>query len=404
MGRRRKMTAVILLLSICLLNISFCPGAENETYLTSSMNEISSVTQMGALMGIIVKGERLDITDYFDAYLDISYYRTDHSDKKIASVTKYGVVKGKKAGIATIRAYNNSGTEIANRKIEVQEPLLRLPYISDLTQSCNALDYISGTTVSPDLFYSSKPEVAAIDYKTGEISVRKKGKTKITAYFGLNKKSPKISCVLKIRTGTPDMSYYFVDMGNGETKKIKGYFDAAMAKKIYNLVNDYRMQLNSEEGNEKILPFSGAYDDDSASQNALNTVAETRALEASVLFSHIRPMETSYYTAYNEEILCNRNYEEISVLRSLTGKYAGEDMAGGKNYDSAVNAFTTIKTHNTALMGSEYFDGLGVAVFVTNNKTKLTNGEKRQLKYHIVLNYIGPKKPSSNSGAQSIGS
>ncbi len=373
--RSRILGSVLIALSIMLNTLVPCLCAGPET-------------GNGDLVCAVAVRQRADITPYFESYLDIRQYRIDPNSKKIASVTKTGILKGKKAGTAIVRAYNSSGAEIANRKIRVEKPCLRLPFINDLSTTCNAGEYLIGPqddpvlTITPTNYSSSKPKVAVIDSKTGVITMRKKGTTKITAYYGEGKNAAKVSCTLKIKTGKPDMQDYYVDMGNGDKKKVRGYFDDAMAKSLYDLINDYRDQYDDSE----VSRFASDYTSPTNSQNALNLVAQVRALESAVYFSHIRPSERSYYTAFNEDV----------PKQYLTGKYSGEDLIGGKQYDSAASVLYAIKTHDDSHMASKYFDGMGVAVFVTSKKTKLENGIKQNLKYHIVIDYIGPEKPKQD--------
>ena len=391
--RNSFLISLWLVLALSLGIMVPCLGAGPEAFLTSSMNKIALVSKNGSFAGTIAVKEKTDISVYFDNYLDIRKYKVDPGDKRIASVTKTGIVKGKKAGTAVIRAYNSDGKEVANRRIAVEKPVLRLPYIDDLSTKCNAGAYFgTSTTLSANHYTSSKKKVAVIDQDTGDITFLKMGTTRITAFFGEGKNAAKVSCILKVKTGKPEYRDYYVDIGNGDRKKIKGYFDTAMSNKLYTLINDYRAQRSDGE-DSKVKKFPSSYGDNTPSQNALNAIAETRALEAAVLFTHIRPNETSYYTAYNEEKLNDRNDRETVIKSALSGNYAGEDMVGGKNYDSASQLFLAIKTHDTSLMSNEYFNGCGVAVFVTKNKTRLGNGTKQQLKYYAVIDYIGSKKP-----------
>ena len=69
-------------------------------------------------------------------------------------------------------------------------------------------------------------------------------------------------------------SNYTIELANGQTKEVKGYFDDAMAREIFNELNAFRQEngLNALNWN-----------------SAIKVNSDVRAIEIGTYFSHTRP-------------------------------------------------------------------------------------------------------------------
>lgn len=155
---------------------------------------------------VLVKGQKLkDISaSMFAGVSGINNYNS--ADKKIASVTKKGQITAKKKGATLINALDYKSkkdyqTLSSNLVTVIDKPKLKFTgeYTeNDIGKEINANKYL----ISPDYdlldidkWVSSKPTVAEIDEKTGIITIKGKGSTRITAYFG----NVKVACTLKVK-------------------------------------------------------------------------------------------------------------------------------------------------------------------------------------------------------------
>ncbi len=145
----------------------------------------------------MIKGEKLNLKDgaFADFADDIASFKT--SNKRTAKVNKKGVVSGKKAGEAEITALDEDGNTLGTYQVTVSaKPKLNLPKkVTTEIETINAAEYLTGgdETVLPDKWTSSKESVAEIDESTGEITVKAKGTTTITAYYGNVKVSKRLT-------------------------------------------------------------------------------------------------------------------------------------------------------------------------------------------------------------------
>lgn len=144
---------------------------------------------------VLVKGQKIKnvSTLMFDKVEGINRYGSDN--KKIATVSKKGVLKAKRPGTTVIRALdrkdkNNIITLSSCSITVVAKPKLKFPADLKLQEggmTLNAYEAFVSDDVKllvPDKWTSSKPSVAEIDEATGRITVKGQGRTKITAYFG----------------------------------------------------------------------------------------------------------------------------------------------------------------------------------------------------------------------------
>ena len=124
-------------------------------------------------------------------------------------------------------------------------------------------------------------------------------------------------------------SAYQVDLGNGNTATVYGYYDDAVADEIYNQLNAYR-QENGVGTLERVF----------------DAESKIRAMEISYSFSHTRPNGTPQYDM-KEEML-------------------GENIAGRgidtNSADGFMNGWKNSPGHNTNMLDSEW-TMCGVSVF-----------------------------------------
>ncbi len=159
-----------------------------------------------------VGGQKVDVKSlYFSNHPEATRFQS--SSKKIASVSKKGLMKAKKPGTVTIEA--QTGKKKAERKtvsscslIILEKPKLKFKVkYSAATDIGKVLDgYEFFTTASTkqtaaDYWESSKPAVAEVNPETGVITIKGKGTTTITAYFGKKgeKGTLKVKAKLKVK-------------------------------------------------------------------------------------------------------------------------------------------------------------------------------------------------------------
>ena len=120
-------------------------------------------------------------------------------------------------------------------------------------------------------------------------------------------------------------SAYQVDLGNGNTATVYGYYDDAMADEIYNQLNAYR-QENGVGTLERVF----------------DTESKIRAMELAYSFSHTRP----------------NGSEPADMNRFLFG----ENIAGGDSADAIMNRWKNSPLHNGNMLDSDC-TMCGIAVF-----------------------------------------
>ena len=119
-------------------------------------------------------------------------------------------------------------------------------------------------------------------------------------------------------------SAYQVDLGNGNTATVYGYYDDAMADEIYNQLNTYR-QENGVGTLERVF----------------DAESKIRAMELAYSFSHIRPNGQDF---------------------DLNPYMLGENIAGGDSADEFMNGWKNSPGHNSNMLDSDY-TMCGVSVF-----------------------------------------
>ncbi len=136
-----------------------------------------------------------------------TYKKYEVSDKKLLSVNKKGIIKAKKVGSVTLTGIDDSG-----EKKESVEIVIEAPKFSEKSKKVSLSEVGDGMviegvdllgdscSIQPDKWESSKESVAAVDEKTGRITVNPlKGSAKITAYFGYRKNAAKVVYKIKVK-------------------------------------------------------------------------------------------------------------------------------------------------------------------------------------------------------------
>ncbi len=155
---------------------------------------------------VLIKGQKLKniSSGLFNGVEGINSYGSE--DKKTASVSKKGLLKGKNPGKTIINALNAKDkknvitlssctvTVISRPKLDFKEGLSS----EDAGKIIDGFDAFVSDDIEllePDKWKSSKKKVAEVDSDTGKITIKGKGKTRITAYFG----NVKVKGTLEVR-------------------------------------------------------------------------------------------------------------------------------------------------------------------------------------------------------------
>ena len=142
---------------------------------------------------VFAANEKIDLKDYFGTLSNVKY---TSSDKKVAKVSKKGIVTCKKAGTVTISAIDKSSkSTVSSMSITVKIPSFsskRIEIDSSSSVSCNLADYLNSEGVSESpVWISSKTSVAEVDKSTGLLTVKGKGNATIYAVYGADSLSDK---------------------------------------------------------------------------------------------------------------------------------------------------------------------------------------------------------------------
>jgi len=281
-----------------------------ETATIASENGLSGNTI--ASENCYVAGLKVDVRSLFSDTSNISGFRIKASDKAIAKCSKAGIFKGKKTGTATVEAYSSDKTTISSTEIRVVKQKLNFP--KKITASyLDAADALAFKDCKPDEWLSSKPSVASIDPKTGVVTVNRKGRTKIKAVYksGSNKKI--ISKKIKIKAVSEDAGKEGtteVEIETPEGKKtVKVTYLQSEAEAVFSKVNDYRKE-------KSLYAFS--------KNPELQKVADIRAAELVVKYSHTRPNGDSCFSLFPD-------YMAVAENIAMGQSSADEVMKSWKN-------------------------------------------------------------------------
>ncbi|SFL29084.1 Ig-like domain (group 2) [Lachnospiraceae bacterium KH1T2] len=173
--------------------------------------------------GCIIAGKvKFDVSTYIQGA-----ERFKSSDKKIASVSRKGFVKGKKSGEVTIIGQAKSGktwVDIGTYTVHVIVPEIKKSNIKnmDVSDTISGNDIIINETLIPTSWKSSKPEVASVDETTGEIRIgSKRGTTKITAYYGSGKNAAKYKFKMRVKTSKSPSNNSSSQEGNSSVANVE---------------------------------------------------------------------------------------------------------------------------------------------------------------------------------------
>lgn len=308
-------------------------------------------------------------------------------NKKVATIDKHGVIRGKKAATATIIArtkYKNKKGKYLYQKCKVKVSH-NYKLIKSVKPTCEKDGYKkykcgccnkTSTTKYKKLGHKwktleekkptcqekgytvyeckncdkvKKVEVPVVDHKYS-ITIEKKEATEeedgylITQcqYCGKTKR----------QTLTVDRTYT-IDLGEGKTTTVVGHYEREMEEEMFNAVNEYRRENNIPELE------NGYY--------KLKNAADIRSYEISYYFDHYRP-----------------NGKRALVSFAHTTNCCGENIARGqKTVEKAMNDFKNSYKHNALMLFTDP-DTLSVSVFAKYEGT--VNG-KKQYSLHYVQFY-----------------
>ncbi|MCR4585273.1 MAG: InlB B-repeat-containing protein [Lachnospiraceae bacterium] len=152
--------------------------------------------------------QKVNIADRFKTSEKITkYIILDKKEKKLASVSKKGLVTCKKPGTVTVTAYKTvkngkkkSYEAIGTYALKIEKPEVKVKTLklkAGSTDSLDAKSYITAQEALISSWHTSNRKVASIDEKTGLITIHKKGSAKITAWYGEGKQAAKYSFTVK---------------------------------------------------------------------------------------------------------------------------------------------------------------------------------------------------------------
>lgn len=151
--------------------------------------------------------------------------------------------------------------------------------------------------------------------------------------------------VTDIQEDLTQPAYYTIDLGNGKTTTVYGYYDTAMAEEITSQLNAYRIS----QGLSALTTTT-----------ELTKAANVRAYETSYYFDHTRPNGETCF--------------------SVSNAIYGENIAGG--YVTATSVMTAWKNssgHNANMLGG--YSTVGISVFVA------ISGDNEGCRVYAVQNF-----------------
>ena len=159
-----------------------------------------------------LKGQKLDMTKFFENKEITGYYIEDKDEKRLASVTKKGMLTIKKKGNVAVTGYKLVKNELGkNVKVPLekvrlelltpafQEKSVKLRYEKEFTDLSKLIPDLEKASVGNTVTWkSSKEKVATVE--NGVVSANATGKTKVTVTFERDgkKKNVSINVVVKI--------------------------------------------------------------------------------------------------------------------------------------------------------------------------------------------------------------
>ena len=122
---------------------------------------------------------------------------------------------GKKAGNTLITGTFASDAEAKSVRLFVYNQTISQMSVFNTHTALNAFDHLEYPQFVPTSWKSTNARVASIDPKTGEITVHKRGVTKIIAYYGNVRVSGKLVC------NVPEFTKKYIKVVPGQTKKLR---------------------------------------------------------------------------------------------------------------------------------------------------------------------------------------
>jgi len=160
----------------------------------------------------MLRGGKASVAEYFkESGLRYSY------DSNVVRLNKKArTVKGKRIGETLITATKGDGSEypVKVRAFVLKQELQDMTAFNTST-ILNAADFLTVSGFLPDRWESTKTSVAQIDPKTGIITVRGRGSSKIKAYYGSKPVVGTLHCEV------PKFGKKFYRFKTGQSKKIK---------------------------------------------------------------------------------------------------------------------------------------------------------------------------------------
>lgn len=148
------------------------------------------------------------------------------------------------------------------------------------------------------------------------------------------------------QTFTKTYQYVTIDLGDGKTTTVYGYYDEEMAAELVKLLNEYR----AEQGVGALTVST-----------SLAQSAKTRAAEISYSFSHDRPNGTSCFSASSE-------------------MFAENIAAGYGSAEAIMTGWKNSSGHNANMLNSSY-STIGISVFVAES------GDNEGYRIYSVQNF-----------------
>lgn len=164
--------------------------------------------QTASLPTLVVKNKS-NIKHLFSKYGEVGYkykFKVENkAQRKVLTVNKKGKVKVKSVGTAVVSLFRKvkggSWTKVEEQTLTAEKPNIPKTITNlKVGDTVYASSFITNAMVnSPTSYVSSKPDVVNVASSTGLITVRKRGKAKITIIYGTGKGAAKYKVKLKIQ-------------------------------------------------------------------------------------------------------------------------------------------------------------------------------------------------------------
>ncbi len=152
------------------------------------------------------------------------YYSS--SDKSVATITPRGVIRARKPGSVLITASLSpkaGGVVVAAYQLEVQKPSFtsRKYSITSVSDVISADALLKGVTFRPTSYSSSNSSVVKIDSSTGAITIKGRGKARITAFYGAGSNAARIVCTIISKVPALNKTKFYLKSGKTASLKLK---------------------------------------------------------------------------------------------------------------------------------------------------------------------------------------